>query len=322
MATEPTPTSVTNLLERLGILRDGLLVLVSAIYLLGYVTWSIISWRNGMGPLPLLDAQYLIAGVAPALVLSATVAATWLIRLLVFVRWPGWLNRQKNSVVVIIHAGLVMFIGTGMFILHSTPAEQISGPKAAFAVLSIMVFYVLAEPVLLTSRLSEWVATRLETVDANRSAALTNTYGDILIPMIQFLYSRTWLLTLPVAAASVLLWYYVDSGYNSWPQALGGAAPRCAELDINAEELSSRTLDQLGIPADTLIRKKKVRTDQIFIYFAGNEVLMVRERSRANRNDPLLELPRDVVSAIAWCDTAEPLSVGLGSPPQAKSPNP
>lgn len=69
----------TNWLVRVGALRDGLLVLASILYGLGYLVWSVHAWEQDLGLLPALDAQYFVAGVFPALVFLAAFYAYRLI---------------------------------------------------------------------------------------------------------------------------------------------------------------------------------------------------------------------------------------------------
>ena len=66
----PAPKSKLELFKRLGEIRDSLLVLASALYFLGYLSWAFYAWEHKLGLLPVLDAQYFAAGVFPAVILS------------------------------------------------------------------------------------------------------------------------------------------------------------------------------------------------------------------------------------------------------------
>jgi len=57
--------------ERVGELRDGFLVAGGAVYVLGYLVWSVHAWQEGLGLLPALELQYLLAGSLLVLILLA-----------------------------------------------------------------------------------------------------------------------------------------------------------------------------------------------------------------------------------------------------------
>jgi hypothetical protein len=59
--------------EKIGKLRDGLLVAGGLLYVLGYAVWSLNAWRQGLGILPALESQYLVAGIVPALIIYAAI---------------------------------------------------------------------------------------------------------------------------------------------------------------------------------------------------------------------------------------------------------
>jgi hypothetical protein len=52
-----------------GKLRDRLLIAAGAIYVLGYVTWSVHAFTHQLGPLPAVQGQYFVAGLVIAIIL-------------------------------------------------------------------------------------------------------------------------------------------------------------------------------------------------------------------------------------------------------------
>src|SRR5690349_2113251 len=50
-------------LIKLGSVRDGLLILLSLVYALGYSVWAINAYSRNLGLLPALQFEYFIAGV-------------------------------------------------------------------------------------------------------------------------------------------------------------------------------------------------------------------------------------------------------------------
>lgn len=58
-----------NRLKQIGELRDGFLVGVVIVYILGYIVWAFNAWQNNLGLLPAIDFQYFIAGIVPTVLL-------------------------------------------------------------------------------------------------------------------------------------------------------------------------------------------------------------------------------------------------------------
>lgn len=71
----PESNRLFALMEKIGDLRDGLLVVVGLLYILGYVAWSLHALVNNLGLLPALQAQYFVAGIVPAIVILMACAA-------------------------------------------------------------------------------------------------------------------------------------------------------------------------------------------------------------------------------------------------------
>ena len=57
-----TMRRLTAWLKPFAGLRDGLLVVGAGLYGIGYLVWSIRAWWEGLGLLPVLSAQYFVAG--------------------------------------------------------------------------------------------------------------------------------------------------------------------------------------------------------------------------------------------------------------------
>ena len=56
--------------RQLGDYRNSVLIAVGLVYLLGYVVWFIIAWKQGLGPVPVLDTQYFVAGFPMLLMIT------------------------------------------------------------------------------------------------------------------------------------------------------------------------------------------------------------------------------------------------------------
>lgn len=69
------PWSVLERVPAVGQVRDAVLFVATAAYVLGYLTWAIYSNDVGLGVLPPLEGQYFLAGAVPLLLLVTAVVA-------------------------------------------------------------------------------------------------------------------------------------------------------------------------------------------------------------------------------------------------------
>ena len=88
------PFLVTTL-KRLGEARNGILVVVSLVYLLGFLSWASYAVANDIGFVALFDAQYLLGGIVPA----ATIAVAYSLW-----RLPRVLNLAAGAIMLLIVA--------------------------------------------------------------------------------------------------------------------------------------------------------------------------------------------------------------------------
>jgi hypothetical protein len=83
-------------------LRDAALILGGVIYLSGYSVWSVLAWLEGLGPVPVLDSQYFVAGLPAVAGLVITVVLTLGVRHLLVNKWPEYVRhfepRQRRLV--------------------------------------------------------------------------------------------------------------------------------------------------------------------------------------------------------------------------------
>ncbi len=66
-------SKLKNILSYLANIRDGLIVTGGTIYVLGYSVWAFFSYQHNLGLLPVIRAQYLVAGMFPFFVIIAIV---------------------------------------------------------------------------------------------------------------------------------------------------------------------------------------------------------------------------------------------------------
>jgi hypothetical protein len=244
---------------------------VSGVYLLGYVVWALNAWSGGLGMLPALEAQYLIAGAVPGAILLAALAGgrATLAAIDRVVAWTYAEDRGPNhkiAVNVVKYGSLALFV-TGVTLATTDRLTDLARVSLLFACLcavpGVMAF--------LDSSHRE---------ATSRSSRLLRGF-TVVITFATFAFVGTVLFV---------------ASYGKIPQELGGLAPKCAYLDIVAEQLSPETLGALHrgpIPASA----KVVRTDRLSILFSASDFTLVRAGSGS-----VHRLAKDVIRAADNCD--------------------
>lgn len=272
----PPRKTGNSLLEQIGKKRDGLLILISCIYILGYIVWSLHAMVNHFGLLPAIDAQYFLAGMIPGIIAylaylflahSRSVSAA-LLKLL----------RPRRSGV---RQYTVLFIGvlliTWIIIIFLT--WDWSRPFWSF------------QPI--------WKQKRI-----------TIILSWMLIPVLYLFFhsservaGRKFIHKMSAWYFSIIVSLYLTAMYIFWiypilPQELGGVKPRCAFIDEEATKVSEQTLraifDLTNKPTGVL-RSVKLR-----VLYTGGEYLLVKPDG--NQETTTYELKRGELTAITWCD--------------------
>jgi hypothetical protein len=293
-----------GLLERAGeflaplvALRDGILVIGAGCYLLGYAAWSLYAWANHLGLLPLLSAQYVVAGATTGvyIVLALFIArGMWLLR----ARLPVWLDANVQWKLTIrwaisVVSSLALIIG------------MLSSVFAADAAVTVICMYVFAFGAFLTVRLPQLPAW-LQRVNGSLARmpgakaygflfdlvlnpgtmdGLGKFYGMIFSALIPFLFLLLAIVTF------VLL-----------PQELGGARPACAFLDVDWSMVSDETKTALlAQPAET--HPRVARSVQVDVLFAGGDTILVRRRApQPGEASRVHEISAKLITARVGCD--------------------
>lgn len=263
--------------------RDAFLVIAGLLYLLGYAVWSVHAWHNNLGMLPLLEAQYLLAGFIVACILLGGAACAW-VAWWVRERIPGtltperastgWrkvLRRAWQSVIVASFAGLLI-VDAGWV-------------KQRYAV-------------------PETVAVTFMGILISAALFLSPALEGVPNKRYQKFFHRLMSLYVVLFIASFSLLFLVkafDVYTRQWPQELAGPRPRCAYVDLDVAKLSPATAAQLLPPSSVLDGKAKVaRSVQLQIFFTGN-TLLVKPTRAARPAGKTYEIDQDAVAAITWC---------------------
>lgn len=288
-----------RLLKHLGGLRDGILVVVSLVYIIGYCVWSVLAWRHNLGPLPVLDAQYFAAGLPVVLVLLLLTLLIYWSRRLLLDLWPKWLAAQSMLIQLLAHA-ILMIAALGsllvIFLLRNW-AEGLERPFLFFLPLSMIIF--VASLFLQPQRLYDrWLKSLLQRklISEEDAERLKRNWGWIFFYNRQGI-SNLYLVLLLIGAAGIALW--VNSMYFRVPQEFGGGRPRCAHLDISLDEISSQTREHLGISPRATDSERTVSSAEVTVYFVGTESVLL---GSGGGSVATTELPRQVVKAFRWCE--------------------
>jgi hypothetical protein len=274
--------SALGWVKHIGDLRDGLLVCATLLYGLGYFVWSLNAWQNNLGLLPLIESQYLVAGVVPALIL-------WLAYL-----GLRLLTRLKDH--------LPSWIGPGV------KGWKLAGRLLTVACFwgSLAVFLGIFTP-WFQDRFPEWTRSGL-LVSCAILVVTTVLYSgsERRTDRVQNLYANLYTYFIPYGLAVVAIFAYV-AVHRTLPHEFGGARPRCAYLDVTRAKMSDESLRDV-VPADAVDGPRQVvRSNRLFVYFSGRDFMLVRPfvadpRGGGRVTPHVYEIARGVIEAVNWCD--------------------
>ena len=258
--------SESGFFKRIGELRDGFLVLITGVYLLGYLCWASYAWQNNIGLLPALDAQYLAAGVVPALVVIVFYFLSYM--LLRLYRWlstelPPKLQKASR---VIGNMGLAVLL---ICALGQMLPEQVASWLTIGAVAGLLI----------------WVA----------SAFFRRGDGWFIRGLgLYYLWSYLIIGTFWVMATYMVQWF------PEMPQEFGGPSPRLVQLDLATEHLSKETMQAL-LPAGKLAAPKEVsRSRDVYLFFEGNDFILVKMTKEPSSNSgPVFKIRKEAIKSIS-----------------------
>jgi gamma-glutamylcyclotransferase len=294
-------------LEKLGKARDGLLVLGGGLYVTGYGVWSYVAWRSHLGPLPVLEAQYIIAGIPLAVVACSVLLAIKLSELFL-TWWPAFFKNLsfRRQMAIIAGSNALLLVGILFaYLLQRSPSPHQTYLILIGGTLSGIILYL--SGVLIPVSLS-CVRTRPSRARANRQTV--TRLADYLDGYFRS-QALAYILLLPAAAGLLFATFYLNDLYYRIPQSLGGAQPRCAQIDFSPREVSFQSRKALLAEADTLAETRKAqsaaagpsegvfRSRPLQVLFAASDILIVRV---VGKPTTILEMDRKSIKAIRWCD--------------------
>lgn len=261
-----------------AIANRRLLVVLGFTYVLGYITWSIHAFRNGLGMLPALEAQYFVAGFIPmVIILSVYFASKGSVRFRKF--YMKWVRsgigtyRLKRSL-IILALGLLLFYGTmlayALIFPERTDEVSWTSPWSLLVIIFwILLYLFMPIPRVPKAKLFQWI---------HRS----QLYGMII---------AFGLIAINVHQAVL---------YPIIPQEFGGVRPRYAYLDIVLDQISIKTLQGIVPDNMTNANKQVVQSKLVEVYFSGRDVILVKPHGLKGRGTPTYELNLSIVKAVTW----------------------
>ena len=279
-----------NLLKDLGetaiFLRDGVIGILALAYGLGLVVWSIYAANAGIVLSQVVDLQYFVAGIIPALVLGATYII---------------LKRRvspKNKWLLLVVAGFVA-LALAYVVLDALRVYRIELPIAQetlvyFLKWSVTVLFLLTLPIFAMMDVSEVTKTKSPEGGTEERRRKSISMRMAVMSLLAF----------PIG-----LIFYALYVYPYLPQALGGAQPRCAL--INFDESKAKTFFQIGDAAHLTRSSDGTATMKAVVLYASEDTIYLRPYAETpNSNAHIYEIRRDAFDAIAWCgDFMEPPKV-------------
>lgn len=258
------PWHVEQAILRLGRMRDGLLTLAIVLYALGLITWWAYFTSIGIEFSRLFDAQYLVSGIPPFLILA--LCAT-IVRL-VYIKYSR-LNDNSRRIfrkkykrisiiafftfllgVLIIGFSHKGYLGRDLETFVSTNKDLIDSLIICLMLVVFSIFYF--NP-----------GAYIDQVSNNETVILkvSSVRATIRIIYIGIIY------------ASIIFYYNPRFIFPYLPQFLGGGAPVCANLVVDSSVFSAEQIDVL----------KKSPIPPIFdgniIYFKNADLLNSSEKS-------------------------------------------
>jgi hypothetical protein len=243
------------------------------VYLLGFLSWAVYAARNDLGLVRALDAQYLVAGILPAMVVALGIALAML-----HLRFSRWSAAEASPARFKWATRLVT--AAGLLIVGSSLASALLTSKVVedFTVGTVLV----ASYALMAGSL----------LQGSKGLALFRYYALGVV----------WLI---VAFIPLILFVaYTERVFPYLPASLGGPAPRCVVIDVATQDLSVRTRASL-LARDSDDAGNVRQTRAVNVVFDGPEFIMLRVKDDG-ATGPVYAVAKRAVLALTPCPRAEP----------------
>ncbi len=231
---------------------------------MGYIVWSVHALDEGLGLLPALELQYLLAGSLLALILLVGLLLGIAVMRISFASERGKhsLRRSIRAVARMTDPVLVGAVSATVWVLTD---------RSGHLLLWVICATAFGLPVLLSLYLIPGFASRH------------------VRPLI-----AAWVGANLAFSASL---FYVTVAYPDVPQELGGVKPRCGYVEIARADASpalAREVFAAGGANDGVARSRKLS-----IFFSGGDAYIVRVRNVMGAH--VHELRKQIVKSVADC---------------------
>lgn len=282
---------VLSWLKLIAGIRDGVLVIAGILYILGYLFWAINAFQNNLGLLPAIESQYFVAGIVPMFVILALLLAITGIKL-IREKIPAWLGPSVKGWRLVLRWIIIAWLLFGLA-GFSMVSEVL--PEGDWVTIFFYVYFI------------SWVFFPPYPFGHKSEGE----YGETkILRFIRKFFDKTFpgiLATaypvfLAVGLSTAGLNFFIEDVYPSIPQEFGGVRPRCAQLDVVADQLSVETREAI-LPIDSIDSENQVvQTIEVNVFFSGSEFMLVRPL--AQEQEPKLEvyeIRTSVIQAVTWC---------------------
>ena len=262
--------SLRQFLKATGEVRDGILVIATTIYVIGYITWTLYAWRMRFGPVDVVDTQYFAAGLPVAGLIACTALAIFILERMTTGPWTTYVgglaasSRQRLATRLLSASGLCATIATLVGVVTKTAHTLYWGWAVPMAISYIFI--------------------RLYGVARNRMDFASRVAASVVL----------------ITFGGWLVYIFVIDIYPTIPASFGGGKPRTALLDLRSEFLSEETIH--AVQRERQRRQSVIRTRELRVIASRDTIIVLSLRRAGSTTNQPLVVKREAVQNIIWTD--------------------
>lgn len=266
-------------LKILGELRDGILVLGTLLYLSGYLTCLFYSFFSDLRSIPTLDLQYFVVGIPTFLMIILTYSVVKFSIKFFFKVWPDWYHKKSTTVKRIFLFSNTLIFGA-IIIFCAIYFMSSFKERSILNALIVLIFMTVMCCILLLF---------LEIPGNKMAAKFTKIIDMVIINFVPLLFSI------------IVILIYLNFIYPKIPQALGGAKPEFAMLDLDKNMLSKETIKELATVDYDNANHNIIRSKKVKVLFSGTTKVVVT-LLLDNGDSYTIEIKNNAINSFKWCD--------------------
>lgn len=244
-------------------------------YIAGYLSWAAFAYHNGLGFLPALREQYVIAGIVPVvLVITLITVLIFTIKLAPHTEFSTkitWANVQLITIITVVIVLIIVNQGRNGNIPKNI--SDILAPVLGYIGIAVALF------------------------------ALYNIKHDKDLELVYL--QRKVQVVLSLIIITIMVFYQSFQHYNTnyfphLPREFGGPKAEPYTFDVNRTELSDKTLSMIceddWVAANN--GQNVYSTDTLYLIFDSDEYLLLKKYDRdLGKDNPLIKLKTSFVRA-------------------------